>query len=235
MNNLYTTTGLNKKFNKPGIYMIQIGNRYYVGSSNHIGKRLTTHRSRLKRNKHENIIMINCFNKYGEKQCHFKVLENCDEDILLIREKFYIDILKPELNIELNPIKQNSDYKSKTVYKYTLKGVYLKEFVSASEADRSLGKCNSKVSQCCLGKRKSTYGFLWSYTKIDTLVYQNNSSKAKTKEITQYTIDNIFIIKYESVAEAARSLDLPENASANISSCALGKTNKAYNFIWKYE
>jgi len=235
MDNLYTTKGITKKYNQPGIYMIQIGNRYYVGSSNHIGKRLTTHKSRLKRNKHENVIMINCFNKYGPKQCHFKVLEICNEDILLQREKFYIDVLKPELNIELDPVKQNSDYKSKTVYQYTLKGVYIQKFKSAAKAERFLGKCNSKISQCCLGKRKSTYGYLWSYDKVDTLVYENNSSKAKAKKVSQYSIEGEFIKTYQSVAEAARILNKAENASVNIGSAALGHTNQAYGYVWKYE
>jgi group I intron endonuclease len=236
MENLYTTTGLNKKYNQSGIYMIQIGSRYYIGSSNHIGKRLLTHKSRLKKNKHENIIMINCFNKYGEEQCHFKVLELCNKDILIKKEKFYIDVLKPELNVELNPIEQNSDYKSKTVYQYTKESVYVQEFTSASNAERFFGKCNSKISQCCLGKRKSAYGYLWSYDKIvDKLVYENNSSKAKAKKVSQYSAAGEFIKTYKSVAEAVRALNKPENASTNISSAALGNTKHAYNYVWKYE
>jgi|688.fasta_scaffold414503_1 group I intron endonuclease len=238
MENLYTTKALKKIYNQSGIYMIQIGNRYYVGSSISIGARLSTHKSRLKRGKHENIIMINCFNKYGENQCYFKVLEYCDSDQLILREKFYIDVLKPELNIELNPVLQNSNYKSKVVYQYTLKGMYVRKFSSASEAERYNNKLSSKISQCCLNKRKSAYGYLWSYDKVENLIYTNNSSKAKAKCVTQYNLENVFLNHFESLADAIRILGLPgkfDSCCTNISACCLGKTKKAYGYIWKYE
>ena len=238
MENLYTVTTLIKKYNKSGIYLIQIGSKYYVGSSISIGKRLMTHKSRLKKGKHENIIMTNCFNKYGQDHCHFKVLEYCDADLLKQREKFYIDVLKPELNIELDPVLQNGNYKTKTVYQYTLKGVYMRKFSGAAEAERQLGKGNSKISQCCLSKRKSAYGYLWSYDQIDNLIYNNNSSKAKAKCVIQYNLEKIPLNSFESVAEAVRILGIPgkfDSACTNISACCLGKTNHAYNYIWKYK
>jgi hypothetical protein len=238
MENLYTTKALVKTYNKSGIYLIQIGNRYYIGSSISIGKRLMTHRSRLKRSKHENIIMINCFKKYGANHCHFKVLEYCSGDVLTQREKFYMDLLKPELNIELNPVLQNGKYKTKIVYQYALHGTYLKEFSSAAEAERHVGKGNSKISQCCLKKRKSAYGYLWSYDQVTNLTYNNNSSKAKARCVIQYTLTGIPINSYESVAEAVRIMNLSGNFDshcANISACCLGKTKYAYNCIWKYK
>jgi group I intron endonuclease len=237
MENLYTTKNLNKRYNKSGIYLLQIGNRYYVGSSVSIGNRLATHRSRLKRNKHENIIMINCFNKYGEEQSHFKVLEECDISILLEREKFYIDTLKPELNIELNPVLQNSEYKSKTVYQYSLNGEYIKSFKGASEAERTLDKNSNKISQCCLNKRKSAYNYLWSYTKVEKLLYQNNSSKAKIKSVIQYNLQGEMINIYESAAEAVRDLKLQGSFKSNctfISACCLNKTKTAFGYVWEH-
>lgn len=235
MEALYKTKFIQKNYNYSGIYLLQIGNRMYVGSSVEIGKRLNTHKSRLKNNKHENIIMINCFNKYGEQQCYFKVLEQCEPDILCEREKFYIDILNPELNIERNPLKQDGNYKTKTVYQYDLNGIFIQEYESASSAERSFKRSNTKVSQCAMGKRKSAYGYLWSYSKVDKLVYENNSSKSKAKKVSQYSIEGEFIITYDSVAAAVRSLNLQENASTNISSAALGNTKHAYGYVWKYE
>jgi group I intron endonuclease len=235
MENLYKATSLSKRYNYSGIYLIQIGARMYIGSSVGIGKRLLTHRSRLKNNKHENIIMINCFNKYGKEQCYFKVLEQCNENVLCEREKFYIDVLKPELNVELDPVKQNGDYKTKKVYQYNKNGEFLKEYPGCAEAERTLDKSNSKISQCAIGKRKSAYGYLWSYEKVDKLVYQNNSSKAKAKKVSQYTMEGKFITTHNSIAEAVRVLGLQENACTNISSAALGNTNHAYNYVWKYE
>jgi len=238
MENLYKAKSLSKRYNQSGIYLMQIGARMYVGSSVEIGKRLLTHRSRLKNNKHENCIMINCFNKYGEEQCYFKILEHCDEKVLCEREKFYIGVLKPELNVELDPVKQDSDYKSKKVYQYTMTGKFIQEHDGCASAERSLNRSNSKISQCAMGKRKSAYDFLWSYTKVDTLVYKNNSSKSKAKKIQQCTSDFIYIKTFSSVAEAVRSLKLKGNFDShctNVSAAALGKTRYAYGYIWKYE
>lgn len=178
--------------------------------------------------------MINCFNKYGEEQCYFKILEQCSENVLCEREKFYIDVLKPELNVELDPVKQNGDYKTKKVYQYSTDGSFLQEYPGCAEAERSLNKSNSKISQCAMGKRKSAYGYLWSYEKVDKLVYENNSSKAKAKKVSQYTMQGELLTTHMSVASAVRTLNLQENACTNISSAALGNTKHAYGYVWKY-
>ena len=38
-----------------------------------------------------------------------------------------------------------------------------KVFISAAEASRQLGCMRSKISSCCLGTRKSHYGYTWEY------------------------------------------------------------------------
>lgn len=42
--------------------------------------------------------MQNVFNKYGESNFVFEILEHCEEKDLLKREQFYLDTLKPNLN-----------------------------------------------------------------------------------------------------------------------------------------
>lgn len=53
--------------------------------------------------------------------------------------------------------------KSKTVFQYTLDGEFVKEFPSVAEVERQLGYNNSNISECCLGKRKTAYGYIWKY------------------------------------------------------------------------
>jgi group I intron endonuclease len=239
MENLYTVKNLTKKYSKSGIYMILINNKFYIGSSLCISTRLFCHRRRLKSGKHANIILINHFNKYGEEKCFFKILEYCDKKDLLIREKFYIDHLKPELNVETDPINQNGSYKSKTVYQYDLNGNFIKEHLSAAEAERTLGKHSSMIASCARGNTafKSAYGYLWSYEKKQNLSYSNNSSKSKAKNVYQYDLSGTFLNKHDSVAAATRSLNLKGNFSShctNISACCLGKTKQAYGYLWTY-
>lgn len=52
---------------------------------------------------------------------------------------------------------------SKTVYQYSLDGVLIKEWLSAAEVKRQLGYNRQNINQCCLGKRKTAYGYIWKY------------------------------------------------------------------------
>ena len=45
-------------------------------------------------------------------------------------------------------------------------GEIIAEFPSINEVKRRLGFCNSNISECCMGKRKTAYGFKWEYKKV---------------------------------------------------------------------
>ena len=52
---------------------------------------------------------------------------------------------------------------SKTVLQYDLEGTFLREWVSVREVERQLGFPQGNISSCCLGNRKTAYGFIWRY------------------------------------------------------------------------
>lgn len=83
-----------------GIYRIRNlnNNKCYYGSAKNINRRWSRHKSQLKYNRHENIILQRAWNKYGELNFIFEVVELCEEDDLLIIEEKYLD-LNPEYNI----------------------------------------------------------------------------------------------------------------------------------------
>ena len=54
-----------------------------------------------------------------------------------------------------------------------------------------------------------------------------------SKKVSQYTLEGEFIQTFSSVKEAVRFLN--EKSYSNIAMCARGETNKAYDYIWKYE
>lgn len=84
-----------------GIYKIsnKVNNKFYIGSSEGIEKRWYQHKSYLKKNTHPNQKLQNSFNKHGEENFIFEVLEECEVERLIEREQYYIDILKPQFNI----------------------------------------------------------------------------------------------------------------------------------------
>jgi group I intron endonuclease len=87
---------------KSGIYKIRniINDDYYVGSAKNIVRRWDRHRCGLRNNKHENIILQRAWNKYGEENFIFEIIEECEPNVLLIVEQNYLD-LNPKYNIGL--------------------------------------------------------------------------------------------------------------------------------------
>lgn len=70
------------------IYFVDIDNKYYVGCSTNLQKRVLEHKNALKNNRHKNAHLQNAYNKYGEPV--IEVLETCEVDNLFEREIFYI-------------------------------------------------------------------------------------------------------------------------------------------------
>ena len=52
---------------------------------------------------------------------------------------------------------------SKKVLQYNLEGIFIKEYPSIIEVERQLGFLNSNIVQCCKGKYKQMYGYIWKY------------------------------------------------------------------------
>lgn len=82
-------------------------------------------------------------------------------------------------NLEWMTVKDNSNYgsrnknlsktllnhptKSKPVIQYTIDGVFIKEWPSVSEVKRAYNFDNSTISDCCIGKFKQAYGYVWKF------------------------------------------------------------------------
>ena len=77
-----------------GIYCIEnlITHKRYIGQSNNMYSRQTKHINELRKNKHENDYLQKAWNKYGENNFNFYVLEYCDIDMLDNKECYYIDL-----------------------------------------------------------------------------------------------------------------------------------------------
>ena len=56
-----------------------------------------------------------------------------------------------------------AEKKSKPVLQYTKSGEFVKEWKSATDVKRNLNYSHSNISECCNGKHKSAYNFIWKY------------------------------------------------------------------------
>lgn len=78
-----------------GIYMIRnvVNGKVYVGKSFDIEKRWANHRYELNKGIHVNNHLQSAWNKYGEGNFEFSIIEECSEDELNNREIYWIKTL----------------------------------------------------------------------------------------------------------------------------------------------
>ena len=68
-----------------------VDKKIYIGQTINYSKRKNSHISHLKNNKHHNEHLQNAWNKYGEENFTFEVVEECKITELDKKEKYYID------------------------------------------------------------------------------------------------------------------------------------------------
>lgn len=96
--------------NKFVVYKITniINNKFYIGSTKYFITRKTHHIYTLNKKIHRNIYLQRSWDKYGEINFKFEILEeNIEKESLLIREQYYLDTLKPYIRnngYNINPI-----------------------------------------------------------------------------------------------------------------------------------
>ena len=93
-----------------GVYKIKniVNDKFYIGSSKDIKNRWKQHKDQLRANKHGNAYLQNAWNKYGEKNFTFEVIEECEPSIQFEREQYYLNELNPFDNRGYNIVRQIS-------------------------------------------------------------------------------------------------------------------------------
>lgn len=170
-----------------GVYQIQIGDHIYIGSAaSKLGFRVrwNRHISDMNNGVHHSIVLQRCFNKY--KEAEFTILEVCDSADCIAREQFYINTLKPDMNIlptagsnlgSKRPSWKGKKHSEETKLKigiahsipieqYTKDMAFVKEWCSTMSAARDLDIKFTSINNCLTARSKSAGGFVWKYKQI---------------------------------------------------------------------
>lgn len=118
----------------------------------------------------------------------------------------------------------------KPVYQYTMDGDFIKEFPCAYAAARSFGMKGTGGIRCvCIGEKRHSHGYRWSYEKVDKLppIRQDNT----TRPIAQMDDNNNIIKVYEKISDAANEYGVTIHA---ISSVCQGIHYKCAGYHWEY-
>ena len=154
---------------KAGVYKLTCvaTKKCYVGSSVNIYHRLKNHNYNLTKGIHTNTYLQNTVNKYGQDSIRAEVLEYTSREEVLVKEKEWIDKLKPEFNFILDPVAKASytpelreklsmkakAHAAKKGYRnpsqravecYTMEGEFVRSFDSMKEAAKLLGLTKRK-------------------------------------------------------------------------------------------
>lgn len=238
---------------KIGIYCIYFTNKpekYYVGSAGIKGSHIPSskgfwsrwrlHLSELRKNKHHSRHLQHAYNKYGENNMKFKILELCEDiTVLQEREQYWIDNLNSyENGYNILPFARSSAGKivplnknGKPVCQYSIDGRLVATYPSAREATRQLGTSYKAIYKCCNGQAIIVNGFIWRYLGEDFCKFKTVPEIDVTKKrVKQYDKNMNFIKEYPTITEASKETGV---TLSNISMCLHNQRNSAGGYLWK--
>lgn len=122
--------------NKSGIYSFLnlVNGKRYVGSSVNLYGRLSEHLHNFKSGKAHNKHLQAAWDKYGEDNFIYNIIELCPKEVRFEREQYYIDSLKPEYNLTLQVVANfghSPSEESRQKISNTLKQRYANKEISA--------------------------------------------------------------------------------------------------------
>ena len=236
-----------------GIYCItnKINNKKYVGQTYSIKNRWSRHKRELNNNRHHNSHLQSAWNKYGENNFDFSILELCEIIELNDKEKYWIEKLntfnegynltsgdigcRGYVHTEEELQKMRNAHNPKPIYQLDEELKIIKEWESCSQASKVLGLYNQAIENCCkkINHVKSVGGFIWiykeDYNNIDKDYYLIKNI-SMSKRIGQFDSNLKLIKAWESIYE----LDKTSDSGPMVSSVCNHKRNSYKGFIWAF-
>lgn len=136
--------------------------------------------------------------------------------------------------------KRLSEQHSIPVNQYSLKGEFIRQYASATEAALDVGTTPTSIVYAASGKTRFSAGFIWRRASEAPSVGEginaaeiigNSRHTGSKKPVEQCDLKGNTIKRFDSLAEAAIAV----NASiSNISAAARGNTKTCKGFIWKF-
>jgi len=214
-----------------GIYKITClaNNKIYIGSAVSLGSRKANHFKTLRDNCHRNVLLQRAYNKYGRNEFLFEVLEICDKNILILREQFYMDSLRPQFNI----VKIAGSSAGRKVKKGTIDKL-IKAFKLKRDtvAPKIIELYRQNVPKYKIAKMFKTTSWRINKMLLDSGVENKKPSYYHKIKVFQYDLDLVLIKEWDCVKDAAQALKIDNSA---ICKCAKNKQKQYKNYIWKYQ
>jgi len=188
-----------------GIYLIlnKINNKWYVGSANDIiGSRWPSHKRLLKRNNHYNPHLQLSWNKYGEENFEFCIVELVeDESQLLIIEQRYIDYGKQNCRDMMYNIAEDSlaPMKGRKQSKKSIEKMKISQNIKEVRIKRKINYTKSMMSKYGVShnfylqsfRTNSKQSFMDKYGVKNPFESDIVKEQIKATMLEKYGVDNI--------------------------------------------
>ncbi len=250
-----------------GIYKISSlvkPDRIYIGSAVTCPKRFMEHRYSLRKNNHHSKKLQRHFNKYGESDLIFSIVEEVLESSNLIkREQFYIDTFSPYFNsrpiansnfgLKFGPQskerKENisaimkarkntwtADALSKRINKYSLSGELIASYKNTREAKRIEGVEIRRFTNI----NKTIGGFVWVVSGTDLPDFTeikkslSNAKMVNNKRVFQISKKGELIKEFAGIRIASRETGIDHRSIQSVAANSNPNRKTAGGYAWKY-
>lgn len=217
---------------KSGIYTIKniVNNKQYIGSSINPHKRKNSHFGELKNQKHKNIKLQRAYDKYGKDSFIFEVIEFVEiKEELIEKEQYYINLFKPEYNINLvanSSLGVKRSLETKEKIKQANLGLVHPAWRNEIKSKAQGG--NNHWTK----KKKFSEEAKQNMSKAQKELYKKGYKSPQSKPILQYSLTMEFVKEWESAGEAEKILGY---SKSGICQCAKKKNKTSQGFIWRYK
>ena len=231
---------------KAGIYQLRnlVNGKVYIGSSIDLKRRKVDHFKMLRGNKHYNPKLQNAYNKYGEENIVFEIIEYVSSENLLKREQYYIDTLNVvNEGYNIAPIagnRLNCKCSEETKEKLRNKRLGTHHTEEAKNLMREYRKQNTTI-----GEKNGMYGKKHTEetrNKMRLAQKGRNLGKHHTEESKRLISDKCQTkkkvrcieegITFNSVTDAAKYFN--SKYTSHISECCKGKIKTYLGYHWEY-
>jgi group I intron endonuclease len=172
----------------------KINGKKYIGSAFVFTRRKNKHLSELRRGVHHSSILQNAWNKYGEDNFEFQILEEIDEkQILIEREQWWLDNSEREYNI--CPIAGNCERRKHT-----------------EESKRKIGEYN-KTKRVFTEETRKKISDSKKGIKRDSSKWKN---KKTGRSCYEYDKNGIFIKEWSSIIEVCHHYSVSESTIRSV-------------------
>lgn len=171
-------------FGIPGVYSItnKLNKKIYIGSTVNLFTRLKQHLDELRHNKHGNPYLQNAFNKYGEENFEFGILEFNNEINLILQTPHKINLVRYREQYYLNTILRADEYKNKVSNYFRLVGYNIRPDAFSPVGQKISRSGSNKIKNSILNKKKNCKT-IYMFDVFGNYVDKFNSGKEAAKKL----------------------------------------------------